>query len=312
MAPAPAPAPAESAAPQVPLSDSANPNATSSYLPMVSPLSPSVYPAPIRSLIAQHLQRRTMAVADTGATRHMIPQRAAFVQYVPTPGNYVTLANDAPVPSIGVGTAHLRVGPKIVDVPECLHVPSLSAPLYSIVRHHEHPGCSFLVNNDSVSLDFPGFTALIDSSVDCHIKYEAVGPSLPADLVLLPPPDASARSVHSHLFRAVTRPRPPPRPCRRGAASAAGLPPRRGIAAPVYHTTTSCRRRSLSQQLLRQLHRGICVRAQRQHRPSCFWFQNHLRCRLRRLLLLRHAHRRDRDRDDDGCLCGRNGLHPEG
>lgn len=63
---------------------SRNAKTTSSY--SVSSPPPSSPPSDrLRALLHQHIHRRSKAVADSGATQHMLPDRTSFITYVSTP-----------------------------------------------------------------------------------------------------------------------------------------------------------------------------------------------------------------------------------
>ena len=64
--------------------------------------------------------RATKSVVDSGATRHMFPNRAFFLQYKATPGHYVLLADDTKTPCLGVGTAKFCIGGKTILLPDFL------------------------------------------------------------------------------------------------------------------------------------------------------------------------------------------------
>ena len=121
------------------------------------------------------------AVADSGASCHMLNCLTFFINYTKTPGSYVLLADHTKVPVLGKGDAKFMLNGKIVQVPDCLHIPSLSSPLYSIRHHRRYAGCAFIADNDGCTLTFPDFIVPVDDSKDCLISIQPVPPNSGVD-----------------------------------------------------------------------------------------------------------------------------------
>ena len=85
-----------------------------------------------------------LAVADTGATDHMVPDKSTFVSYKSVTGLSVRMENNSYVPLLGRGTAVFALNGKRVLVCNVLHVPSLAVPLYSLRTHVTQRGCGFI------------------------------------------------------------------------------------------------------------------------------------------------------------------------
>jgi len=75
-----------------------------------------------------------VAVADTGATHHMFPDRSAFISYHRS-DRRVRMASDTYDPVHGEGTAVISLNGHIVLIRDALHVPALRKPLYSLRAH---------------------------------------------------------------------------------------------------------------------------------------------------------------------------------
>jgi len=65
--------------------------------------------------------------ADSGVTKHMIPDYSAFVSYHKCTNQVVKLADESVVPILGYDTAKFSLNGKIILVHDALHVPALSA-----------------------------------------------------------------------------------------------------------------------------------------------------------------------------------------
>jgi hypothetical protein len=73
-----------------------------------------------------------LAVADSGATDHMFPNKEAFISYKSIQNLQVQMGNNSFLPVIGCGTAILSLNDQRVLVQNALHVPGLAVPLYSL------------------------------------------------------------------------------------------------------------------------------------------------------------------------------------
>ena len=99
-----------------------------------------------------------LAIADTGATDHMCPERSAFISYHPVPRTMlnVCMGDKTLAPVLGKGTAIISLNGKMVIIRNVLHVSTLRTPLYSLCKHLTQRGCGFLGNGSlGVSLCIP-------------------------------------------------------------------------------------------------------------------------------------------------------------
>eukprot|EP00956_Cyclotella_meneghiniana_P020999 scaffold37679_cov76-Cyclotella_meneghiniana.AAC.13 len=116
--------------------------------------------------------------ADSGATDTMLPDKAAFVSYHPTPGSFVLLGDGTQLHQRGTGTAKIMLNGKILLLRNVLHVPALSEPLYSLRRHRMMPECGYYSSYDTGShLLFPTFVLEVDTTVDNVLTYKSIGRS---------------------------------------------------------------------------------------------------------------------------------------
>jgi hypothetical protein len=83
------------------------------------------------------------AVADTGATDHMVPDKSCFISYKSVSGLSVRMGNNSYVPVLGRGTAIFALSGKCLLVRNKLHIPGLAVPLYSLCTHFTQQGCGF-------------------------------------------------------------------------------------------------------------------------------------------------------------------------
>eukprot|EP00957_Ditylum_brightwellii_P096542 7352532-Ditylum_brightwellii.AAC.1 len=100
------------------------------------------------------------------------------------------------VPVLGKGDAKFLLNGKIVQVPDCLHIPSLSSPLYSIRHHCRYAGCAFIADNDGCTLTFPDFIVSVDDSKDCLISIQPVPPNSGVDFKATTTQQSTMRRVH--------------------------------------------------------------------------------------------------------------------
>ena len=117
-----------------------------------------------------------VAVADTGATDHMLPDKSAFISYKRISNLQVRMGKNSYLPVLGRGTAIISLNCQRVLVPHTLHVPGLAVPLDSLRAHLKQPGCGFIGTSDSGMLVyFPSFVLSVDTSSDCHLSYKPLG-----------------------------------------------------------------------------------------------------------------------------------------
>jgi hypothetical protein len=77
----------------------------------------------------------TLLVADTGATDHMLPNKSKFISNYPVFGQRVRMGNNSFAPICGYGTAIISLNGKKILIRDCLNVPDLRNPLYSLHAH---------------------------------------------------------------------------------------------------------------------------------------------------------------------------------
>ena len=131
------------------------------------------------SLISPNSSCR-LAVADSGATDHMLPDKSAFISYKSISNLKVRMGNNSSLPVLGRGSAIISLNGQRVLVRNGLHVPGLAMPLYSLRAHIQQPGCGFIGTNDAGMLVyFPSFVLSADTSSDCTLSYEPLGRSAP-------------------------------------------------------------------------------------------------------------------------------------
>lgn len=90
----------------------------------------SMFTNDVNSTTSQYTSSQD-ALLDSGASHHMLPNKAEFTQYNPT-SIPVTLANGSCTMARGIGTAALNF--PFMPLLKCLHVPQLSRPLISASR----------------------------------------------------------------------------------------------------------------------------------------------------------------------------------
>jgi hypothetical protein len=115
------------------------------------------------------LHHRWMAVADTGATDHMVPDKSCCISYTLISSLSVQMGNNSSVPVLGCGTAIFALNGKRILVCNLLHVPGLAVLLYSLCTHITQWGCGFIGTCKSGFLVyFPTFVLSVDTAIDCH------------------------------------------------------------------------------------------------------------------------------------------------
>jgi hypothetical protein len=92
--------------------------------------------------------RTSLLVADTSATDHMIPDKSTFISYRPVTGRRVRMGNNSFAPVLGTGSAVIAPNGKRILIRDCLHIPALRHPLYSLRAHQRQHGCGFIGMHD--------------------------------------------------------------------------------------------------------------------------------------------------------------------
>ncbi len=131
----------------------------------------------IKTFSQAHQPCTSLLVADTGTTDHMIPDKSAFISYRLCSGQQVHMGNNSFMPILGTGTAIISFNRKKILIRDCLHVPALRNPLYSLRAHQQHQkGCGFLgLYGMGVYVFFPPFILEVNTAVDYHLSYEPLG-----------------------------------------------------------------------------------------------------------------------------------------
>ncbi len=120
----------------------------------------------------------SLLVADTGATDHMLPDKSAFISYRPVVYRWVRMGDNSFAPILGTGFVVIAVNGKCILIQDCLHVPALRNPLYSVHAHQWQHGCSFLgMHNLGIYVFFPTLIVKVDTATDCHLSYKPIGHS---------------------------------------------------------------------------------------------------------------------------------------
>ena len=119
-----------------------------------------------------------VAIADTGATDHMFPDKSAFISYKRISNLQFRMGNNTFLLVLGRGTTIISLNGQRVLVRHVLHIPGLAVPLYRLQAHLKQPGCGFLGTSESGMLVyFPSFVLSVDTSSNCHLSYEPLGSS---------------------------------------------------------------------------------------------------------------------------------------
>ncbi len=118
----------------------------------------------------QLLNQTSLLVADTGATDHMLPDKLAFISYHPVSGRQVRMGNNSFAPILGHGLAIISLNGKKILIRDCLHVPDLRNPLYSLRAHQRQRGCGFIgMYGLGMHVFFPTFIIEVNTMTNCHL-----------------------------------------------------------------------------------------------------------------------------------------------
>jgi hypothetical protein len=106
----------------------------------------------------------------------MIPHKLAFISYKPATGCRVRMGNNSFAPILGSGSAIININGKRILICDCLHVPALRNPLYSLRAHQRQHGCGHIgMHQLGMYLSFPSFIVKVNTDTDCHLSYEPNG-----------------------------------------------------------------------------------------------------------------------------------------
>jgi hypothetical protein len=145
---------------------------------------------------------KSLLVADTGATDLMIPHKLAFISYKPATGRRVHMGNNSFAPILGTGSAIISINGKRILICDCLHIPALRNPLYSLHAHQHQHGCGHIgIHQLGMYVFFPSFIIKVNMDTDCHLSYEPIRRSTSIDKldyvqpVQAPSPSASTTAA---------------------------------------------------------------------------------------------------------------------
>jgi hypothetical protein len=86
------------------------------------------------------------------------------------------MGNNFFAPILGIGSAVIALNGKRILIRDCLHVPALRNPLYSLRAHQRQLGCGFIgMHNLGMYIFFPSFIVEVNTSTNCQITYEPIG-----------------------------------------------------------------------------------------------------------------------------------------
>jgi hypothetical protein len=143
---------------------------------------------------------RRFAVANSGATDHMFPDKAAFISYKAIRNLQVRMGNNSFLPVLGCSTAIISLNDQRALVRNALHVPGLAVPLYSLRSHFKQRNCGFMATSEAgIMVYFPTFVLSVDTSSDCHLSYEPFGRSAPLDTLHYVQPRSSPTLYPSEI-----------------------------------------------------------------------------------------------------------------
>ena len=143
-------------------------------LPVISTFSPVLPPT---ASISSSLGCMVVAVADTGTTDHMGPNKSAFIMYLKVTKINVHVGNKTLAPVFSKGMAVLPLNGKHVILQNVLHIPVLRNPLHGLRKHFTQHGCGSSVNDslEGLFVYFSFFVLMVDTAADCHLYYKPSG-----------------------------------------------------------------------------------------------------------------------------------------
>ncbi len=118
-----------------------------------------------------------MAVTDTGATDHMVPDKSCFISYIDL-WSFSLNGQQLLHSSAWSQNCNFALNGKGILVRNVLHVPGLAVLLYSLCTHITQQGCGFIGTHESGFLVyFPSFILSVDAAIDCHFSFNPLGQS---------------------------------------------------------------------------------------------------------------------------------------
>jgi hypothetical protein len=134
----------------------------------------------------------------------MLPDKCAFISYRPVTGRRFWMGNNSFAPILGSGSAVIEINGKHIPIRDCLHVPALQNPLYSLRAHQRQHGCGFIgMQGLRMYVFFPSFIVEVNTASDCHLSCAAVGRS--STMLTL---DYVQPIQHNHTASATSSPPP--------------------------------------------------------------------------------------------------------
>jgi hypothetical protein len=127
---------------------------------------------------------KCFAVYDTGATDHMLPEKAAFISYKSVSNLQVPMGNNSLLPVLGHGTTVILLNGQCFLIWNALQIPVLVMPLYNLQAHLTQRGCAFYgAYAAGMLVCFLTFVLTVDTSSDCHLSYKPLGCCAPLDIL---------------------------------------------------------------------------------------------------------------------------------
>jgi hypothetical protein len=76
------------------------------------------------------------------------------------------------------GSAIISINGKLILICDCLHVPALCNPLYSLRAHQRQHGCGHIgMHQLGMFVFFPSFIVKVNTDTNCHLSYKLIGRS---------------------------------------------------------------------------------------------------------------------------------------
>jgi hypothetical protein len=89
------------------------------------------------------------------------------------------MANNSFTSIAGKGLAIISLNSKKILICDCLHVPDLRNPLYSLHAHQRQCACKHIgMYGLGMHVFFPSFIIEVDTAIDCHLQYQPLGRTL--------------------------------------------------------------------------------------------------------------------------------------
>ncbi len=108
----------------------------------------------------------------------MVPHKFASISYHPITGCHIRMGNNSFAPILGTGLAIISLNSERIPIWDCLHVPALRNPLYSLRAHQHQHGCGFIdMHQLGMYIFFPSFIIKVNTATDCHLSYKPIGRS---------------------------------------------------------------------------------------------------------------------------------------